>query len=96
LTALPAQPPNGVNVPGSGIPGASGTGETEQQIDPMRVAGTGSLSEIIPLEYEQADEEYKKKILSFSGGRGVSQTATREMQGKFISTPVTAPSFQRK
>jgi uncharacterized protein (DUF2345 family) len=75
LTALPAQPPDVVNVSGSGIPGASGGGGAEQEIEPMRVAGTGSLSEIIPGEGEKADEEENKKILNFSGGRGVSQTA---------------------
>jgi filamentous hemagglutinin family protein len=75
LTALPAQPPDVVNVSGSGIPGASGGGGPEQEVEPIRVAGTGSLSEIIPGEGDKADEEENKKILNFSGGRGVSQTA---------------------
>jgi filamentous hemagglutinin family protein len=72
LTALPAQPPNIANVSGIGIPAAPVEGP-EQPIEPLRVAGTGSLSEIIPSEYEQTDEEKDKRILNFSGGRGIGQ-----------------------
>jgi filamentous hemagglutinin family protein len=75
MTALPAQPPDVVNVAGSGIPGASSAGASEQEIDPRRVAGTGSLTEIIPEESEDADEGENKKILKFSGGRGAGQEA---------------------
>ena len=61
-------------VAGLDIPAAYDTGGSEQEIEPERVAGTGSLSEIIPVETEE-DEEENKKILKFSGGRGVSQEA---------------------
>ncbi len=77
LTALPALPPDLVNVSGIGIPAASGADEeiTEIEIEPVQVAGSGSLSEIIPDEYENTDdEENLKKILKFAGGRGIAQT----------------------
>lgn len=77
--ALPGALPPGVpgipGVAGLDIPAAYDTGGSEQEIEPERVAGTGSLSEIIPEQAEEEDEEENKKILKFSGGRGVSQEA---------------------
>jgi filamentous hemagglutinin family protein len=72
LTALPAQPPDIANVSGS-IPAASGTGMPEQDIDPQRAAGTSELTEIVPEESEEEDE--RKKVVKFSGGKGISREA---------------------
>jgi hypothetical protein len=77
LTALPALPPDLVNVSGIGIPEASSADFelTEIEVEPVRVAGSGDLSEIISDEYKNAgEEEIRKNILRFAGGRGVGQT----------------------
>lgn len=77
LTALPALPPDLVNVSGSGVPGASGANDSlsESEIEAMRAAGNAGLSEIIPDEEENTDEEdNNKNLMEFAGGRGVGQT----------------------
>ncbi|MBU3948856.1 MAG: filamentous hemagglutinin N-terminal domain-containing protein [Proteobacteria bacterium] len=77
LTALPALPPDLVNVSGSGAPGASGANDSlsESEIEAMRAAGNAGLSEIIPDEDEKKDEEENNiNILELAGGRGVGQT----------------------
>jgi hypothetical protein len=77
LTALPALPPDLANVSGTGIPAASGADFelTEIEVEPVRVAESGGLSEIISDEYKNADEEeIRKNILRFAGGRGIGQT----------------------
>jgi hypothetical protein len=76
LTALPALPPDLANVSGTGIPAASGADDeiTEIEVEPVRVAGSGSLSEIIPDDnVGTEDEEEREKILEFAGGRGIAQ-----------------------
>jgi filamentous hemagglutinin family protein len=76
--ALPGALPPGVpgipGVAGMDIPASSDVVGPEQEIDPERATGSASLSEIIPEEAEE-DKEENKKILKFSGGRGVSQEA---------------------
>lgn len=96
LTALPAQTPDVANVAGSDIPSVAGGGAPEQEIEPERAISTGSLSEIIPEEDEDNDEE-GKKILKFSGGRGVSRTAvTNEILETFITSPFIPRFSQRR
>jgi len=96
LTALPAQTPGVASVAGSDIPSVAGGGVPEQDIEPERVIGEGSLSEIIPEEDEDKDEEERKIILKFSGGRGVSRTAvTSEILETFITSPFT-PRFSER
>jgi hypothetical protein len=73
LTALPAQPPDAVNVSGTGVPAQSAG--TPEQIEPKRAVGTGELSEMIPGEVKDSNEEENRKILKFSGGRGAGQEA---------------------
>ncbi len=73
LTALPTQAPDAIDVSGSEIPAQSAEAPL-QEIDPRRAIGTAGLSEMIPEESEDADEE-GKKILKFSGGRGLAQEA---------------------
>jgi filamentous hemagglutinin family protein len=84
MTALPAQPPGVVNVPGSGIPGASGGEGPEQEIEPERVAGWSSLREVIPGEDEEADEGEDKTIPDSSRKRKVAKIKADEEKDKII------------
>jgi filamentous hemagglutinin family protein len=78
LTALPALPPGLVGVAGTGLPAETGGGDSELaeiEVEPVRVEGNAGLGEIIPDGLENADEEeLRKGILRFAGGRGVGQT----------------------
>lgn len=72
LTALPAQPPGAVSVPETGIP--AGSSQLDVNFDPERWVGTAAVGEVIPGE-ETDEDGQPRKILQFSGGRGLTREA---------------------